>query len=94
MDFCCKFTVACIHLGFEACIREGLQQIQTFDIKEVGDIYLDIVDAFVAKGRYSDAKPLLKALTESEDFDQVRSSILQLFRLEKVEFVKRVSDIL
>ena len=71
VDFWCKFIVSCIHLEFEACVGAGLDYIRTSDITDVGDIYLDIVDAFIAKGRYADAKPMLKALTETEKFDQV-----------------------
>ena len=65
--------MSCIHLEFEACVSAGLDHIRTSDITDVGDIYLDIVDAFIAKGRYADAKPMLKSLTECDEFDKVRA---------------------
>lgn len=39
--------------------------------EEIGDLYLDIAEAYMEEGEYSDAQPILASLVESEKYNLV-----------------------
>ena len=46
-------------------------KIVTENAEEIGDLYLDIAEAYVDKGMYKKAKPLLHTLVNTEDYNLV-----------------------
>ena len=41
-------------------------------VDEIGDLYLDVAEAYMDKGYYTECKPLLATLVDSEKYNLVR----------------------
>ena len=70
IDLRAKLIICLIHLKFIGCAREVLQPVLRENPDDVGDLYLDIAEAYMSQGLYSDAKPLLEALFPSEKYNK------------------------
>ena len=46
---------------------------------DVGDLYLDVAEAFMEVGDYKQAKPILASLVHSENYNLVSTVTLQMF---------------
>ena len=67
IDLQAKLAVCLIRLRMFASVKPIEQFITKEGAREMGDLYLDIADAYVYVGLHEDARPLLKALVESSE---------------------------
>ena len=73
IDLRAKLVICLIQLRYMDCIGDVIQPILRENPDIIGDLYLDIAVAYMEKGEYSNARPLLNALVnttycESADF--------------------------
>ena len=57
-----------------ASVNDPLQRRVLFcseSVEEVGDLYLDVAEAYMDKGYYAECKPLLASLVDSEKYNLV-----------------------
>ena len=41
-------------------------------VEDVGDLYLDVAEAYMEQGNYTECKPILAALVDSQKYNLVR----------------------
>lgn len=70
IDLRAKLIICLIHLKFIVCAREIMQPVVHENPDDVGDLYLDIAEAYMSQGLHSDAKPLLEALFTSKKYNK------------------------
>ena len=68
IDLRAKLVICLIHLQYMDCIHDVIQPILCENPDIIGDLYLDIALAYMAKGHYSNARPLLDALVNSTNY--------------------------
>ncbi|XP_038604629.1 LOW QUALITY PROTEIN: general transcription factor 3C polypeptide 3-like [Tachyglossus aculeatus] len=70
VDIAAKLTVCLIHLNAPGPLNPLLTGLVEQDPEDVGDLYLDVAEAFLDMGEYGGALPLLSALVCSERYSQ------------------------
>ncbi|XP_038132374.1 general transcription factor 3C polypeptide 3 isoform X2 [Cyprinodon tularosa] len=69
VDLRAKLIVCLIHLGAFRPPEGLVSTLVEQSPEEVGDLYLDVAEAYLEQGRYTSALPLLSALVLSEKYD-------------------------
>jgi general transcription factor 3C polypeptide 3 (transcription factor C subunit 4) len=65
-----KLVVCLIHGGQQKAAENAAQPLESEDPNEIGDIYLDIVEAYIKKGHPDWALKWLSSLIQTETFNQ------------------------
>ncbi|KAM4710601.1 LOW QUALITY PROTEIN: general transcription factor 3C polypeptide 3 [Anableps anableps] len=69
VDLRAKLIVCLIHLNVFTPPEGLVSSLMEQSPEEIGDLYLDIAEAYLEQGRYTSALPLLSALVVSEKYD-------------------------
>jgi len=71
VDLRSKLIVCLIHLGYYECIETVIAPMRRVEenIEIVGDLFVDIADAYVSCGLYAPAKPILASLIVTKTFN-------------------------
>ncbi|KAI0230463.1 General transcription factor 3C polypeptide 3 [Lamellibrachia satsuma] len=69
VDLRSKFIVCAIYLRYGDCIQELVEPLLSEQPNDVGDLYLDVAEAFMEVGDYKQAKPILASLVHSENYN-------------------------
>ncbi|MEQ2163213.1 hypothetical protein GOODEAATRI_027896 [Goodea atripinnis] len=69
VDLRAKLIVCLIHLNVFKPLEGLVLSLMEQSPEEIGDLYLDVAEAYLDQGRYSSALPLLSALVVSEKYD-------------------------
>ncbi|KAG8199237.1 hypothetical protein JTE90_003664 [Oedothorax gibbosus] len=62
IDLTVKFLVCLIHLKALKAMEPLLELLRQENVEEIGDLFLDVAEAFMETGEYESAKPLLTML--------------------------------
>lgn len=68
IDILAKLIIVLIHLRANTFFTKFLTFIVDLNPSETGDLYLDIIDAFVEEGYFNEAHELLSALVQCESY--------------------------
>ena len=52
-------------------LQDTLKSLFEEEVEEFGDLYLDVAEAFMDRGHYSDAEPIIRKLVSSKSFNKV-----------------------
>ena len=69
IDLKAKLLVSLIHLKIWNGIDHILQSLMNENCDDVGDLYLDVAEAFMSENIYNQAEPLLSRLTGSQNYN-------------------------
>ncbi|XP_021179650.2 general transcription factor 3C polypeptide 3 isoform X1 [Fundulus heteroclitus] len=69
VDLRAKLIVCLIHLNAFDPSEDLVASLTEQSTEEIGDLYLDVAEAYLEQGRYTSALPLLSALAVSEKYD-------------------------
>ncbi|KAM4626310.1 general transcription factor 3C polypeptide 3 [Discoglossus pictus] len=69
IDITVKMMVCLIHLNILEAVNPMLTSLMEQNPEEMGDLYLDVAEAFLDVGEYNSALPLLSALVCSERYN-------------------------
>lgn len=69
IDLCAKLIVCMIHLGAHHLLNDLLGTLLQENLEEMGDLYLDVAEAYMLVGMYKEATPLLASLASSEKYN-------------------------
>uniref|UniRef100_A0A8C2XJX0 General transcription factor IIIC, polypeptide 3 n=1 Tax=Cyclopterus lumpus TaxID=8103 RepID=A0A8C2XJX0_CYCLU len=69
VDLRAKLTVCLIHLHVETPLEGLVSSLMEQNPEEIGDLYLDVGEAYLEEGKYMTALPLLSALVISEKYN-------------------------
>ncbi|KAM8905587.1 general transcription factor 3C polypeptide 3 [Spinachia spinachia] len=69
VDLKAKLTVCFIHLHVNAPLEGLVSSLMEQSPEEIGDLYLDVGEAYLEEGEYMSALPLLSALVISEQYN-------------------------
>ena len=64
------------------CLQFVITQLLQEDVDEVGDLYLDVAEAYMEQKCFTEAKPILERLVCSQNYNLVRQIIASFFRGE------------
>ncbi|XP_041359520.1 general transcription factor 3C polypeptide 3-like isoform X2 [Gigantopelta aegis] len=70
IDLLVKLIVCLIHTGILKPIQDTLKSLFEEDIDEFGDLYLDVAEAFMDRGHYSEAEPIIRKLVLSKSYNK------------------------
>ncbi|ELU03270.1 hypothetical protein CAPTEDRAFT_162722 [Capitella teleta] len=69
VDLRTKLIVCCVHLHLMLfCLQNLTVKIMTENPEDIGDLYLDIAEAFMEAGSYKEAQPILAKLVKSKNY--------------------------
>lgn len=69
VDLRAKLTVCLIHLHVDTPLEGLVSSLMEQNPEEIGDLYLDVGEAYLEEGKYMTALPLLSALVISEKYN-------------------------
>ncbi|XP_022109429.1 general transcription factor 3C polypeptide 3-like isoform X2 [Acanthaster planci] len=69
IDLQAKLGVSLIHCRQFLSAKEVLSLLYTKDPNDIGDLYLDVAEAYVDLGCYDESVPLLQALVETKNYN-------------------------
>ncbi|KAM6892825.1 general transcription factor 3C polypeptide 3-like [Lycodopsis pacificus] len=69
LDLRAKLTVCLIHLHVDTPLEGLVSSLMEQSPEEIGDLYLDVGEAYLEEGKYMAALPLLSALVISEKYN-------------------------
>lgn len=78
IDLRSKIVISFIHLSFKSCVHDAMASVLGESAEEIGDIFLEIAEAFMAKNQHLDAKPLLINVTETSRYGSLGGVWLRL----------------
>ena len=61
-------------LTFVVCMQSVVELVVQENTDEVGDLYLDIAEAYMDHGYYEEAKPLLASLVTTDRYNLVSTN--------------------
>lgn len=70
IDLRAKLVVCLIRLKLTPSARELMLPLLSENPDEIGDLYLDIAEAYMSQGHYCDARPLLETLVQSSEYNK------------------------
>ncbi|XP_064477009.1 general transcription factor 3C polypeptide 3-like [Ornithodoros turicata] len=95
IDLQAKLIVCLVHLGAHNLVQGLVEDLQKENIEEVGDLYLDVAEAYMEQELYSQALPLLQTLVATVNYNlaavwlRYAECLQQLGRLEEATDVYR-----